>query len=93
MFEIKCINKEDRDNPFESITHIWWVNPNWTNWKITQKEAINYIKTSQYQFYVSIGLRKVDVIVSKSRFWHEYIKTSNDWEEPNNLLSLRECIY
>jgi hypothetical protein len=33
----------------------------------------------------------VDVIVSKSAAGHKYLKTKNDGEQPNNLLSLPEC--
>ena len=89
--EIKCINKEDRQNPWERITHIWWLNNDWSKWKLTQKEAINAINARKYSFFVNVRWDKVNVIVWKSRFWNEYIKTENDWDEPNNLLSLPEC--
>ncbi len=92
MNEIKCINKEHRNNPYERITHIWWVNSSGSNWKITQKQAIDYINSWKYAFYVNVKWDKVNVIVEKSRFWNDYIKTENDWDEPNNLLSLRECV-
>lgn len=92
MNEIKCINKEHRNNPYERITHVWWVNSSWKNWKITQKAVIDYIDTWKYSFYVQISWRRINVIVSQSRFWHKYIKTENDWDEPNNLLSLMECV-
>lgn len=89
--EIKCINKQERNNPWERITHIGWVNPNGTNRKITQEKAIEYIKTKQHSFFVSVKWDKVDVIVAISRSGNEYIKTENDWDDPNNLLSLMEC--
>lgn len=91
MVEIKCINKEDRDNPYERITHVWWVNHDWNKWKKTQKEIIDYINSWKHSFYVNVWRNKINVIVSKSRFWNEYIKTENDRDEPNNLLSLPEC--
>lgn len=89
--EVRCINKENRYNAYERITHIWWLNNDWTKWRITQKEAISYIKKKEIFFYVNIWWDKVNVIVAKSRFWNEYIRTENDWDEPNNLLSLPEC--
>ncbi len=91
MVEIKCINKEDRNNPYERITHVWWINQNGEKRKITQKAAIEYIDNWTYTFYVNVNNDKVKVIVAKSRFGHKYIKTEADWDEPNNLLSLPEC--
>jgi len=89
--QIRCINKENRNNVYERITHIGWTNPSWTKWKLTQLQAIENIENWKYSFYVDVKNEKVNVIVSKSRFWHKYIKTENDWDEPNNLLSLPEC--
>ncbi len=92
MNRIRCINKQDRDNIYERITHIGGINSSWNNWKLTQKAAIQHIKTWKYNFYVEVNWVKTNVIIAKSRFWNEYLKTENDWDEPNNLLSLPECI-
>lgn len=92
MNEIKCITKDPNHyDIYNRITSIWWVNSKWITWKLTQKEAIDFIKSKKYSFFVNIWWDKVNVIVSESRFWNEYIKTENDWDEPNNLLSLPEC--
>ena len=91
MNEIKCINKEDRNNPYERITHIWWVNSKWKYRKITQQEAVKYIDSWDYKFFVNIWWNKVNVITEESRFGNRYIKTESDDKEPNNLLSLPEC--
>jgi hypothetical protein len=89
--EILCINKLDRNDIYERITYIGGVNADGTRWKITQKDAIAGIKERKYSFYVMKAGHRVNVIVAKSRFGHEYIKTESDGEEPNNLLSLPEC--
>lgn len=52
MIRIRCINKDDRNNPYEAITHIGGVNPDGKKWKLTQKEAISSIKSGKYSFYV-----------------------------------------
>ncbi len=89
--QVRCINKSDRDNPYERIEAIGGVNSDGKNWKLTQQEAIQSIETGKYSFYVQMGGKPVGVIVAKSRYGNKYIKTEADGDEPNNLLSLMEC--
>lgn len=91
MITVNCINKDDRYNPYERITHIGWVDWNWNRFRITQEKTIDYILNKKYNFYVKLNWIFVKLIVEKSRYWNNYIKTENDWNEPNNLLSLQEC--
>jgi hypothetical protein len=87
--EVRCINKTDRYNPHERISHIGGSNG--SRWKITEEEAIQGIESGKWEFYVNQGGRVVDVIVAVSRFGHKYLKTIADGEQPDNLLSLPEC--
>ena len=89
--EVLCIRKTDRTNPHERITHIGGRNGDGTAWKISQEDAVAGIEGGKWTFYVSRGGRTVSVIVSTSRFGHKYLKTENDGEQPDNLLSLPEC--
>lgn len=89
--EVKCINKSDRMNAHERITHIGGVNADNTRWKITQEQAIDGIESGKWSFFVSRGGSTVNVIVAISRFGNKYLKTQNDGEQPDNLLSLPEC--
>lgn len=50
------------------------------------------MENGEWKFYVSVNGRTVWVIVSKSANGNKYIKTESDSEQPNNLLSLPECI-
>jgi hypothetical protein len=88
---VLCINKNDRYDIYERITHIGGQNTDGNNWKMTQQEAIGYIESGKYAFYVLKNGKNVKVIVAESKFGNKYIKTEADGEEPNNLLSLPEC--
>jgi hypothetical protein len=84
--QITCINKSDRYNPHEAITHVggqgFWH---------TQATAILLIEAGQRSFWVHVGGKSVWVIVAKSRWGNKYLKTQDDGEDENNLLSLPEC--
>lgn len=90
--EVKCINKTDRYNAHERIRAIGGVNPDGSNWKLSQEEAIHGIEAGKWSFYVAVRGQMVNVIVVISRFGNKYLKTEGDGEQPNNLLALYECV-
>lgn len=88
---IDCINKTDRYSPHERIQYVGGFNVGaTTRWRITQQQAIDYIEGREHTFYTMVNDRRANVIVAVHN-GNKYIKTENDGEQPNNLLSLPEC--
>jgi hypothetical protein len=90
--QVLCVNKSDRTNPHERITHIGGKNGDGTRWRLTQQDAIAGIENGKWSFYVNRGGYSVNVVVTTSRYGHKYLKTEADGEQPNNLLALPECV-
>lgn len=86
--EIKCINKDNRLDPHERITHVGGYGT--SQWKISTAQAIQYIERGEWTFYVSRGGRTVNVVIA-TRNGRKYLKTADDGFTPDNLLSLPEC--
>lgn len=88
---IDCVNKSDRSNPHERITHVGGPNPT-GRWKLSQEAAIAGIEDGSWTFYVERPIGDpVDVIVAVSGYGNKYLKTRADGDQPNNLLALPEC--
>lgn len=89
--QIKCINKRDRGDIHERISHVGgYPAAEGGSWKWAEERAIAEIEAGNWTFFVSQGGREVNVIVS-SRNGRKYLKTANDGANENNLLSLPEC--
>lgn len=89
MLQINCVNKSNRLSAHERITHVGGYKPK--VWRLTQEEAIWLIKANSVTFYTEVNGVQARGVVATTIHGREYIKTENDGDQPNNLLSLPEC--
>lgn len=89
--QISCIKKSDRQSAHERIQQVGGINANGTRWQLPLDQAIADVERGEWRFYVSVNGVSVWVIVAISASGNKYLKTQNDGEQPNNLLSLPEC--
>ena len=87
-YEIKCINKQPRNDPYHRITHVGGFGT--SQWKLTVDDVISRIDSGREAFHTYVGGHRRNVIVA-SRNGRKYIKTEADHDTPDNLLSLPEC--
>lgn len=91
LVRISCINKPNRNNPYERIQNVGGVNPDGTRWRLTLDEAIVGIDAGRWEFYVDVDGDRVPVIVVRPLVSPPFLKTVADGDLPNNLLRLPEC--
>ena len=57
---------------------------------MTLAQAITAIENGSDTFHTMVNGTRAEVIIAKHN-GNKYLKTENDGEQPNNLLSLPEC--
>lgn len=86
--QIRCINKDPREDRYHAITHVGGYGT--SQWKLTLDGAIGLIERREWEFYTMANGHRADVIVAM-RNGRKYLKTTADYDTPDNLLSLAEC--
>ena len=88
--QISFINKSGRGNPYEGIRNVGGVNADGTEWLLSELAAINGIKNGKSQFHVVQGGRNLRVLVARTAWGYEYLRTEADDDIPYVLLGLPE---
>ena len=90
--EITCISPDgsDPDRRIDAIGGASGAENSGGPWKLSLDAAIAGIESGKWSFWTRGGGTPVNVIVA-TRNGRKYLKTENDGQEPNNLLSLPRC--
>jgi hypothetical protein len=83
--QVKCINKQPRNNPHEGITHLGG-----SNWRWSREQVIQSIEQRTNSFHTMVAGMRADVgIVNGPN--GKYVRTHADGQWNDNLLALPEC--
>jgi hypothetical protein len=85
--QIKCVNKQPRNNPHEGITHVGG-----DGWRWTRQQAVNSINAKTNTFFTLVNGRRANVGVVDGPNG-QYLRTYADGVWNDNLLALIECVY
>ena len=88
--QIRCINKSASLNPHDRIINVGGIKADRTRWKLSHAEAVHSIIKDTYLFYIKRNSKTVYVVIANQAGW-KYLKTTEDGEQPDNLLNLPEC--
>ncbi len=84
--QVKCINKQPRNDTHEGITHLGGA-----GWKWTRAEVIASIEGRTNTFYTLVNGKRADVGVVDGPNG-KYVRTHADGYYNDNLLALVECV-
>lgn len=85
--QVKCINKQPRNNTHEGITHLGGQ-----GWRLTRDQVIQSIEAKTNTFYTLENGRRADVGVVNGQHG-KYVRTHADGQWNDNLLALMECVH
>lgn len=85
--QVKCINKQSRNDPHEGITHLGG-----DGWKWTRQQVITSIEEKTNSFFTLVKGNHANVGVVNGPNG-KFLRTYADGKWNDNLLALPECIY
>lgn len=84
--QVKCINKQPRNDTHEGITHLGG-----DGWKWTRQQVINSIDGGTNTFYTKVNGTRANIAVVDGPNG-KYVRTHADGKWNDNLLALYECV-
>lgn len=84
--QVRCINKQPRNDTHHGITHLGG-----DGWKWTRDEVVRSIEAKTNTFYTLVGGNRATVGVIGGEHG-KYVQTYADGKWNDNLLALPECV-
>jgi hypothetical protein len=84
--QVRCINKQPRNNTHEGITHLGGA-----DWKWPRSQVIASIEANTNTFFTLVAGKRADVGVVNGPTG-KYVRTHADGRWNDNLLALPECV-
>ena len=84
--QVRCVNKQPRQDPYHGITHLGG-----DGWKWTRQQVIDSITARTHTFFTLVGRNRADVAVVDGPNGR-YVRTHADGKWNDNLLALPECV-
>lgn len=84
--QVRCINKQPRNDPHEGITHLGG-----DQWKWTRQQVVTSIEAKTNTFFTYVNGKRADVGVVNGPNG-KYVRTYADGKWNDNLLALPECL-
>ncbi len=88
--QVSCVIQRPHHNPHERVGFIGGVKPDGSRWRLPELQAIMAIKAGTTHFFVT-GAAKISRVIVGRHGVREFLKTEDDGDTPDNLLSLPEC--
>src|SRR2546429_8212792 len=86
---IRCIVKTERTGAHERINAICGLTPDGSHCTLTHEDAVSQVENGSCRFYLEKPAdQRYDVIVAMDVRALRYLKTVEDREQPDHLLSL-----
>ena len=84
--QVKCVNKQPRNDTHEGITHLGG-----DGWKWTRQQVITSIEGRTNTFFTQVKGKRADIAVVDGAHG-KYVRTHADGQWNDNLLALMECV-
>ncbi len=88
--EVLYVDKSSNLNPVDRILNIGGINALGNLWKLSQQQAIIGLESGTWEYFIKKSDKVLDIIIAQDKEGTKYLKTKEDSEQPDSLLTLSE---